>query len=430
MNIFRKTVGTILLIGSLLYAGEMANDTLRLSLDEALQSALENNEQLLSSKAQIRKSVFTLEEAKSLTLPRVDAIFSYNYLDIVPGFRAQILGNIEHDLFPRLNVEQVIYDGKKTKNDILLKEEIIRSKTYSYEELEQQTKYLLTAYYYQLNSVRNQIEILKNNQAQLRMQKQMARLLVDAGKLSELEIGRIDVELDGFDTKILQLRNDYQSLSHKILWLMGKNTFAVVLPTDSLQVRNEINSTEELVQMAMRRHPTLKNFDSQIAQQEINIAIQKSARLPQVSASAYFGYEFGLEQFAFDKNDRYFLALNAKLPLFDGGNVKTRVQQAEIEISSIKNRRNYFVQQLTIQIDQTKRKIEEILEQIEIQKKILKQNKDTYRFALLEYQAGRRSNTDLLDIQKSCLNAEVTLNEMLINCILKQLELKYYTGTL
>jgi len=170
-----------------LFAQQFDVDTLRLSLNDAIESALNYNEILLSSKKQIEKSSYAIDEVKSIQYPQVDALFSYSYLDIVPGFRSVLLGNIEHDLFPRVNVEQVIYTGGKIENSIKLKEELMRDREFNLKEQEQQIKFILSTYYYQLQAVRNQINIIENNKEQLQTQKKFSRLLVDAGKISELE---------------------------------------------------------------------------------------------------------------------------------------------------------------------------------------------------------------------------------------------------
>lgn len=420
----------LLITTGVLLPQSFTQDTLHLSLEDAIGNALNYNEKLLSSKKQIEKSNYAIDEVKSTQYPQLDALFSYNYLDIVPGFKAVKLGNIEHDFFPRLNVEQVVYAGGKIENSIKLKEELMRGKEFSYQEQKQQIKFILSSYYYQLLSIQNQIRILENNQNQLMIQKKFSRLLVDAGKLSELEIGRIEVELANLDGIKLKLKNDYSSVSHNILLLMGKDAFGVIIPTDALIIEEQSIPSGELIQNAIDLNPAIKKYESVIKQSKINTELQKSSRFPQVSASAYYGYEFGVEQFSFDKNERYFVGLNAKLPLFDGGNITSKVQQAEVDIESAKYEMNYFVKQLSLLIDQTNRKISEINEQIEIQKKALQQIQNTYRLAILEYQAGRRSNTDILDIQKSLINAEVTLNDLQINYILKQTELKYYIGIL
>lgn len=412
------------------FAQSFTSDTLRLTLADAIENALNYNEKLLSSKKQIEKSSYAIDEVKSTQYPQIDLLFSYSYLDIVPGFKAIKLGNIEHDFFPRLNLEQVIFLGGKIEKSIQLKEELMHGKEYSHKEQEQQIKFILSSYYYQLQSVRNQINIIENNKEQLEIQKKFSRLLIDAGKLSELEIGRIEVDLAYIDGILLKLKNDYNSVSHNILLLMGSDSYSTIIPVDSMKIEEDLFSIDDAISSAIEINPSIKKYESSIKQSEINTELQKSSRLPQITAGAYYGYEFGLEQFSFEDNDRYFIGLNAKLPLFDGGNITSKIQQAAVDIESAKYEMNYFVKQLSILIDQTNRKITEIGEQIEIQKKSVQQVKETYRLALLEYQAGRRSNTDLLDIQKSLLNAEVILNDLQINYILKQTELKYYSGIL
>lgn len=127
----------LFLASSASLAQSFTSDTLYLKLADAIDKALNYNEKLLSSKKQIEKSSYAIDEVKSFQYPQIDLLFSYNYLDIVPGFKAITLGNIEHDFFPRINLEQAIYLGGKIEKSIRLKEELMRGKEYSHKEQEQ-----------------------------------------------------------------------------------------------------------------------------------------------------------------------------------------------------------------------------------------------------------------------------------------------------
>ena len=75
-------------------------------------------------------------------------------------------------------------------------------------------------------------------------------------------------------------------------------------------------------------------------------------------------------------------------------------------------------------------RVKEMEAQIDIQQQAIAHAQQSYCLALIEYHAGRRSNTDLLDIQKSLLNSELTLNEAVVNFNKSKANLFYLIGAL
>ena len=91
-------------------------DTVSLSLDKALQEALSNNDQHKTGQAILSSVRSGLNETEGAFLPKLNANFNYGYLDIVPGFKKIMLGNIEQDLLPNISVQQTIYAGGKLRH--------------------------------------------------------------------------------------------------------------------------------------------------------------------------------------------------------------------------------------------------------------------------------------------------------------------------
>lgn len=75
-------------------------------------------------------------------------------------------------------------------------------------------------------------------------------------------------------------------------------------------------------------------------------------------------------------------------------------------------------------------RLKEKEQQIAIQQQAVEQARQSYRLAMIEYHAGRRSNTDLLDIQKSLLNAQLNLNDAIVNYNKSRAQILYVIGLL
>lgn len=103
------------------------------------------------------------------------------------------------------------------------------------------------------------------------------------------------------------------------------------------------------------------------------------------------------------------------MPIFDGGVIGARTDQAEAALEQIKWRQAYFKKNLVAQVQNLYLRVKEMEAQVDIQQQAIEHARQSYRLALIEYHAGRRSNTDLLDIQKSLLNSRLKWNNAIVD---------------
>ncbi len=396
-------------------SGQALPDTSYITLNAAFQEALANNEQLKKTGARIKAGQARMQQAKGEFLPRIDANFSYSYQDIVPGFRAQILGNIEHDLYPTVSITQPVYTGGKLK----LTEELARMDYHlletglASEELD--LKLAVATNYFQLQSLINQRQILLENRKQLQAHRRFSRLLVESGRMSQLELNRIDVNIVTIDGSLLKNKNDYQSVAYQLGILIGRPSPQIMMPLDSLRALPFDEQPENLLDKAFTNNPVWKQLDWEMQKAETKVKIQQAARKPQIAAQAFFGYEFGFESFSLDKNKRYFWGVNAKIPLYDGKVIKSKISEAQFGVEQVRWQKEYFRKNLAAQLESGYSRLQEKEQQILIQQQAADQARQSYRLAMIEYHAGRRSNTDLLDIQKTLLNSQLALNQAVLD---------------
>ncbi|MDZ7376181.1 MAG: TolC family protein [candidate division KSB1 bacterium] len=414
----------------LLQAQPMASDTVAISLQDALKEALSNNELLKKSAARTRAGQASLQQAEGEMLPKVDANFAYGYLDIVPGFKQVVLGNIEHDLFPTVSISQPLYTGGKLKYAKQATAAEVQSLEQAFQSDQLNLKLAVTLDYFQLQSLQNQQQILLENRKQLEVQQRYARLLVEAGHMSQLELDRIGVAIASNDGNLLKIQDDYQAVSYELGLLMGREESRLFLPQDSLEVIPFDRQPDELLPTALEHNPIWKQLEYDLRKAEAKVKVQQAAKLPQVSAQAYYGYEFGLESFSLDKNKRYFWGLNAKMPIYDGNVIGAKIDEARAGLEQIQWQREYFRKNLAIQVQNSYTRLKEKEQQIAIQQQAVEQARQSYRLAMIEYHAGRRSNTDLLDIQRSLLNAQLNLNDAVVNYNRSRAQILYVIGLL
>ncbi len=246
----KKALLTLLVMNLLaifLFAGPTGQAEERITLQQALNEALAHNDLLRRSQSEVESAMASVEEAKGSFLPTVSANFDYNYLDIVPGFKSQVLGNIRHDLFPRLAVNQLIFTGGRLKYARENALTVLEATRLGLKEDEINIKMGVTTQYYRLISLAQLAKILEENRRQLETAHQYSRLLVQAGRISELELSRLEVELANLDSQILKARNDYLVACNDLGVLLGRDSSTVFIPREELKVEPLPLAEEELV---------------------------------------------------------------------------------------------------------------------------------------------------------------------------------------
>lgn len=414
----------------ILLSQPQAIDSIAISLQNAQEEAVSHNDLMKKAKARIRTGEAVLQQAKGEMLPKVDFTFSYSYQDIVPGFKALKLGNIEHDIFPIITISQPLFTGSKLRYAKQIAVADLQSLEQAFLSEQLNLKLAVALDYFQLQSLKNQELILRENRKQLEIQHRYARLLVEAGHMSQLELERIGVAIATSDGNLLKIRNDYQAVSFDLSLLLGREQPQLLLPKDSLQVVPFEKSMESLVTIALEHNPVWKQLEYDLQKTEAKVKVQQAARWPQVSAQAFYGYEFGLESFSLNRNKRYFWGLNAKLPIYDGNVIRAKIDEAKANLEQLQWQREYFRKNLLTQTQNSYTRLKEKEEQIGIQQRAVEQARQSYRLAMIEYHAGRRSNTDLLDIQKSLLNSQLTLNQAILEYNIARARLQAIIGML
>ncbi len=408
--------------------GLPVNSGSQISLDEAIEEALNNNNRLKSSKMMVKAASAGIGESEALFQPWVDANFQYAYIDIVPGFKRERLGNIQHTLFPFISAGQEIYSGGRNELQRESARLTFENETMSLERDITDVKLSVSIHYYYLISVINQKNIIQENLRHLDVHEQYTRLMIQAGRMSELEINRIAVERNALEGMLLKQENDISSVSHELCVLMGRERFEIIDPADNLELLSIPFTRIQLMETALANNPAWQEIELSKMQQELQIRIQESARMPSVSAQVWAGWEFGPESFSFIDNRRYFAGISAKMPIFDGGLIRSRTDRARATYESIEWRQQNFHNSLAAEMEDLYRRMEEMRSQVEIQRQSVEHARQSYRLAMIEYHAGRRSNTDLIDIQQALINSELQLNEAYISFNISRVRLLHLAG--
>lgn len=333
-----KPLTTVIIFGMLMFGQTLTAQSRALSIEQATQIALENNDQIKSKDLDIKVSEALKPTANELPKMNFDALLGqYNSPKFDQSF--SISQNIPFPTLFKARKELIAEEIKAKQID----------KAVSANELAKQVR----TYYYQ-------IEYLQYNQSQLSYLDSLyqdfiriATVRFKAGDIKKIEINTAETQRGEINLLLNQnkvyLSNAYQNL--KIL-LNTKDEFQISANRNYEPLKAEyiLDST------AIANHPTVRAFYQQMEIAEKNKAVQKSQGMPEFNIGytnqSLIGFHTanGQEKFYNAGNRFSSVGLGVAIPLTFGA-TKARVQSLEYEKQAAETNAKFQQKQLSVQLE-------------------------------------------------------------------------------
>jgi outer membrane protein TolC len=418
-------------------------------LDRYIEAGLENNEVIKQKNFDINKSLYALQEAKSLFYPSVGLVANYTVadggrtIDIPVGDMLNPVYSTLNQItnsnsFPSLQNQSVLinpnnfYDVKIHTTMPLLNYEIMYNKkikaqqtTLQKIELEiyrrELVKEIKIAYYKYLQSMEG-IKIYENALSIVKENQRVNRSLFKNDKINRTAVLRSDNEVTRIEANLETAANTAKNAKSYFNFLLNRK-----LDTDIEIDENMVPPTEVLSENTENREELQKLNQAK----EINDNVFQMTRsnwFPKLSGFADFGFQDF--DFRVDKSSRYYFAgLSLEWSIFSGNKNKYKMKQVEEDSKKISSQIDNVKQQLLLQFEVSQNNLKSALEQYQSDTKqketAKKYNDDVTRL----YKEGMAIYIELLDAQNQVVNTQLNTNIALYNSWIAFAELERANAT-
>jgi outer membrane protein TolC len=418
-------------------------------LDRYIEAGLENNEIIKQKNFDINKSLYALQEAKSLFYPSVGLVANYTVadggrtIDIPIGDMLNPVYSTLNQItnsnsFPSLQNQSVLinpnnfYDVKIHTTMPLLNYEIIYNKkikaqqtTLQKIELEiycrELVKDIKIAYYKYLQSMEG-IKIYENALSIVKENQRVNRSLFKNDKINRTAVLRSDNEVTRIEANLETAANTAKNAKSYFNFLLNRK-----LDTDIEIDENMVPPTEVLSENTENREELQKLNQAK----EINDNVFQMTRsnwFPKLSGFADFGFQDF--DFRVDKSSRYYFAgLSLEWSIFSGNKNKYKMKQVDEDSKKISSQIDNVKQQLLLQFEVSQNNLKSALEQYQSDTKqketAKKYNDDVTRL----YKEGMAIYIELLDAQNQVINTQLNANITLYNSWIAFAELERANAT-
>ena len=317
------------------------------SLEEAIQYALQNNENLKIAMVNTSDAEAQVGETRADGLPQINANFGYTNntqipVNIVPanvfdpnapeGATAAIRFGVQHQGQFGVNASQMIWDGsffiglkaaKTLREKVVVDELMVRE-----DVIEQVTK----AYYLVLvNQVRT--NLIEANIATLDSTLRETRALYENGFAEKIDVSRIQVQLNNLKAERSGVDQAIVASKNLLKFAMGMPVETPITLSEELDNFDFEYSASEVDAFSVGDRLELQQVEFLKRLAELDIKNTYSQYIPKVSFTAAWGRNTGNDQFGnlWNENRQWFtnsnIGLNISIPVFDGLRKKYTVER-------------------------------------------------------------------------------------------------------
>lgn len=389
-----------------------------ISLEQAIELALKNNQDVGLARLTVERSLQELREARGARFPTLDLEGTLstsdsatekitNELRIEEGFllSSDQLDTTSSSFNAALSVGYDIYTSGRIGAEIRSAEKQLDFNRLDLERIVQQVRFETSRDYYNLQSSNAQVNIEEAAVEDSQQTLKDAQLLEQAGLGTRFDVLRAEVELANAQQRLTTALANQDIARRQLAETLSLGQKIDIKTAEAIaKVGTWELSIEESIIQAYKNRAELEQFllQREISQEQKTIALANVR--PQVRAVASYNVLNALDE-SVGFTDGYTLEARAQWRLFDGGAARARAQQAEtntqIAETQFANQRN----QVRFEVEQAYFGLQANQKNIATANKAVELAQESLRLARLRFSAGVGTQTDVIQAQTELTTA-------------------------
>ena len=405
----------------------------QVSLQEAIQQALQNKAEAKKAALQVKKAEYKIAEARAGALPQISATAGVTYNPIIQESLLEFGGQ---RLIAKMGqpwvsqavvtLNQAIFDqrvftglkaAKSTREFYVLNAQLSN---------EQIIENVATAYY-QVFVQEENLKTLNVSYANTEKVRNVIKSLVDNGLAKGIDLDRTNVQLNNISATRQQLVNAVELSKNSLKFYMG---VPIDKPIELVQA--DIEPRPELIagNVNLNERTEVKVLNKNRELLQYNLKATEAYLYPTVGIQANYGWAGMGKNFPLTNglnngvlwSDYSAIGLNINIPIFTGGATKSKIQQAEIDIQDLDLDIENTQLSLDLEYKNAVENMENSIINIENMKGNVELAEKVQKDTQSNYQYGLATLTEVLDSENALTDAKQNYTTSLLDY--KQAEIK------
>lgn len=382
-----------------------------LTLDKAVQMALDYNRDIKIARGQLKEAEWAVGEASAGKMPTI----SYGFQATRGSSSASVLGetaaaramreSVDNRYSQSASVTLPIYTGGAVEGQIDVaryQKESAKQGVLSAEEL---AKLNAVSGYYTLLESQNLYDVAKESVTNLQGHVDNVQAQYNVGVVAKLDVLTSQVSLADAKASEISAANAVavsEASLNQILGLPLQTKLKLVntkMPFDAFTV-----SLQDAWDYAMQHRPEVLQADFAVKQAKEQVGIAASGTMPTVAVGA--GNDWSSMHWNKDYNDDWTVYGKVSFNLWDGGATHNKVGGARAAVKVAEEQAAKTKESVQLEVKQAYLNISSAAERVRATQTAVAQAEESFKIATVRYRAGVGINLDVLDAQLALNQAQ------------------------
>lgn len=402
--LYRKKLGFSLVSAGvmLLHAG-FGYQAFALSLQESIDLALKNSQNIKMAEEDSEKAKWGISEAKSSFLPSA-ALSTSGTRSSSPA------GGDANSFNSALRLNWQLYSGGR--NDALMDQAKLNSGSadLALDKAKDQTVLDATTAYFSVLQAKNMEKVNQETVDSLAAHLTNVKAQYDAGVVAKADMLRSEVELANAKQNLTKAQNSYDVAVAALNNIIGEPLDTVNEYSDDFTHDPYDITLDNSISQAFDNRPELEQAKNNIAAAEAGVRIAKSGNLPTVNVSG----STGVTGNSFPgNNDNWSVGVSASWNIFDAGLTNAKINEAKSLGDKAESAYKQTRDSIELEVRQAYLGMTEAQKRIDTTQVAVDKASEDLSIAQTKYQAGVGTNLDVIDAQLALTQAKTNYTQAL-----------------
>ena len=418
-------------------------ETLNLTIEQAIASGLENSKSLHFSLMKVEYSDAKSSETSALLYPSLKFGGSYTRLSEVPPFQIGPFGQlmpqkvtVSPSVFDnynmRLTLQQPLFTGLRLINSSKVASYSAEASGQDYQKDRTDLIYNVTNAYWSLFKAIEFKKVVDENVEQVKAHLKDVQNFFNQGIVTKNEVLKVEVQLSNVQVLQIDAQNNVQLATIGLNSLIGLPLETKVdLTSKAEQTDKQYDNIKILVQKAIDSRPDIKSMELKVKAGEAGVSIAYAGWFPQIYLVGNYVYARPNQRIfpTQDKfNDTWDVSISASLDIWNWGTTIHQADEAQAQLAQAKDGLGLLRDGITLEVTQSYLNFNQSKERIAVAEKGVSQAEENYRITDEKFKAGLALNSDLLDAEAALMQAKFNYIQSLVDFELADARLQKALG--
>jgi outer membrane protein len=440
----------ILLTATLLLAPAMLfGQAQSITIEEAIDIALENNYQLKQAENNRDLADTRVRSAQADFLPSLSAGFSGSR-NVGRQFVQEDLAfedRTTYGLGGSINASVTIFDGFSNISNLRSAKASRESEELNFQRLKEEITFNTASRFLEVVLNRELLTIAESNLEASRVQLERIAAEVEVGTRPTVDLYNQEAVVANDELSVIQRQNDVEVSTARLIRVMQDESISMIDPVmpsiEELDLIPLEISLDDMISAALEQRSDLRAQEFDIESNQQNYRIARGQHLPTITASTGINgsysdqlsdpitgttVSFG-DQF-FDQNVRRSMSFSIQIPIFNRWNTRTNIQSARVQLRNSELALENVRFQVTEEVRQAYNDYVSIVKELESTQKALIAAERAYETELQRYQVGSSTLIELNQANANYVQAQGNRVQAIYNFVFQEKLLDYFIGQL